>query len=85
MLQLQPNRAVRRILNTFTLTPTITLNDEAAIQPVSIHLDQKQRKYALHLLSLPPTHPVGQWCLESFPIQNLIDAIPDISDAYDYD
>jgi ribonuclease HI len=55
------------------------------MQPVSIRLDHKQRKYALRLLSLPPTHPVAQRCPESFPIPNLMDAIPDISDEYDYD
>jgi ribonuclease HI len=85
MLQLQQNRALRRILNAFTSTPIIALHNEAAIQPVCIRLDQKQRKYALHVLSLPPTHLVAQWCPAAFPILNLIDAIPDISDEYDYD
>jgi ribonuclease HI len=65
--------------------PIVALHSEVAIQPVSIHLDQKQRKYALRLLSLPPTHPVAQRYPESFPIPNLIDAIPDVSDEYDYD
>jgi hypothetical protein len=85
MLQLQQNRALRQILNTFTSMPIITLHNEEAIQLVSICLDQKQQKYALHLLSLLPTYLVAQWCPESFPILNLINAIPDISDVYNYD
>jgi hypothetical protein len=84
-LQLQQNMALRRILNAFTSMPIIALHNEAAIQPVSIRLDQKQWKYALRLLSLPPTHSVAQRCPQSFPIPNLIDAIPDVSDEYDYD
>jgi hypothetical protein len=84
-LQLQQKRALWWILNAFTSTPIVALHNEAAIQLVSIHLDQKQRKYGLRLLSLPPTHPVAQRCLESFPIPNLIDTIPDVSDEYDYD
>jgi hypothetical protein len=58
-LQLQQNRALRRILNAITSMPIIALHNEVAIQPVSLRLDQKQRKYALHLLSLPPTHLVA--------------------------
>jgi hypothetical protein len=58
-LQLQQNRALRRILNAITSMPIIALHNEVAIQPVSLGLDQKQRKYALHLLSLPPTHLVA--------------------------
>jgi hypothetical protein len=85
MLELQQNRALWWVMNAFTSTPTIALHNEAAIQPVSISLHQKHRKYALCLLSLPPTHPLAQWCLESFTIPNLIDAIPDVSDEYDYD
>jgi hypothetical protein len=85
MLQLQQNRALQRNRNAFTSMPIIALHNEAAIQPVSVRLDQKQRKYALRLLSLPPTHPVAQQCPESVPIPNLIDMIPDISDEYDYD
>jgi ribonuclease HI len=85
MLQLQQNRALWQILNAFTSTPIIALHNEAAIQLVSVRLDQKQWKYALHLLSLPPTHPVAQRCPAAFPIPNLIDAIPDISNEYDYD
>jgi hypothetical protein len=84
-LQLQQNRALHRILNAFTSTPIIALHNEAAIQPVSIRLNQKQRKYALRLLSLLPTHPVAQWCPAAFPMPNLIEVIPDISDEYDYD
>jgi hypothetical protein len=85
MLQQQQNRALRWILNTFTSTPIITLHNEAAMQLVSVYLDQKHRNYALRLLSLPPNHPVAQRCPESFPIPNLIDVIPDVSDEYDYD
>jgi DNA-binding beta-propeller fold protein YncE len=84
MIQLQQDRALWWILNAVTSTPIVALHNEAAIQPVSIGLDQKQRKYALRHLSLPPTHPVPQWCPESFLIPNRIDVIPDVSDEYDY-
>jgi hypothetical protein len=85
MLQLQQNRALQQILNTFTSTPIVALHNEAAIQLVSVRLDQKQRTYSLHLLSLPPIHPVAQQCPESFPILNLIDMILEVSNEYEYD
>jgi hypothetical protein len=59
-LQQLQNDALRRILNTFKSIPVPALHNEAALPPVSVRLDSKQCKYALHLLTLPASHPVAQ-------------------------
>jgi hypothetical protein len=67
-LQLQQNAALRRILNAFCSTPIVTLHNEAALPPAHIRIQDRQRKYDLRLLSVPPSHPVVSRCPSSFPI-----------------
>jgi hypothetical protein len=69
-LQLQQNAALRRILNAFRSTPIVALHNEAALPPAHIRIQDRQRKYALRILCLPPSHPVVSRCPSSFPIPN---------------
>jgi hypothetical protein len=82
-LQMQRNSALRRILNAFRSTPIVALLNEAAIPPVLVRRHHKQRKYTLHLLSLPPSHPVVKRCGSSFPIPNRF--FTSIWNPYEYD
>ena len=65
-LQLLQNTATRRILGAFRTTPTTLLDLEAALPPAQIRLTYAQRRYALRLLRLPPSHPVVRRCPEYF-------------------
>jgi hypothetical protein len=82
-LQLQQNAALRRILNAFRSTPVTALHNEAALPLVAVRLIHKLRKYTLHLLSLPTTHPVIQWCPSSYPIPGHFTT--SLSDDHEYD
>jgi hypothetical protein len=84
-LQTQQNAALRRILNAFRSTPIIALHNEAALPPVSVHLQSKQRKYILRLLTLPPSHPVIKRCPSSFPVPNHLLTTLCNTDEYDFD
>jgi hypothetical protein len=83
-LQTQQNATLRRILNTFRSTPTIALHNEAALPPVSVYLQSKQRNYALHILSLPPSYPVVKRCPSSFPIPNHLSTALQDPNEYDF-
>jgi ribonuclease HI len=82
-LQLQQNAALRRILNAFRSTPVTALHNEAALPPLAVRLTHKLRKYTLHLLSLPTTHPVVRRCPSSYPIPG--HSIASLSDDREYD
>jgi ribonuclease HI len=84
LLQLQQNNAHRPILNAFKSTPTLALHNEAALPPVSVRLDNKQRKYTLRLFSLPTSHPVVQHCPTSFPIPNHLISTLNNQNEYDW-
>jgi hypothetical protein len=84
-LQTQQNAALRRILKAFHSTPTIALHNKAALPPVSVRLQSKQRKYTLHILSLPPSHPVVKRCRSSFPIPNHLSTALYDPNEYDFD
>jgi hypothetical protein len=84
-LQTQQNAALRRIQNAFRLTPIIPLHKEAALPPVSVRLQSKQRKYVLRLLTLPPSHPVIKHCPSSFPVPNYLSTTLCDTDKYDFD
>jgi ribonuclease HI len=84
-LQTQQNAALHRILNAFRSTPTIALHNEATLPPISVRLQSKQRKYALHILSLPPSHPVVKPCPSSFPIPNYLSTALQDPNEYDFD
>jgi ribonuclease HI len=83
-LQTQQNTALRRILNAFRSTPTMALHNEAALPPVSVCLQSKQRKNALHILSLPPSHPIVKRCPSSFPITNYLSTTLHDPNEYDF-
>jgi hypothetical protein len=61
-LQTQHNATLCCILNAFCSTLTIALHNEATLPPVSVHLQSKERKYVLCLLTLPPSHPIIKCC-----------------------
>jgi hypothetical protein len=82
-LQSQQNTALRRILNAFTSTPILALHNKAAIPPVSVRLQCRNRKYVLRLLSLPPSHPVVKRYPSSFPVPNHFHT--SICNPYEYD
>jgi hypothetical protein len=84
-LQRQHNAALCRILNTFYSTLTIALHNEATLPPISIRLQSKQRKYVLHLLTLPPSHPIIKCCPSSFPMPNHLSTTLCNPDDYDFD
>jgi hypothetical protein len=70
ILQSQQNSTLYQILNAFTSTPILTLHNKAAIPPVLVRLQHRNRKFVLRLLSLPPSHLVVQRCPSSFPVPN---------------
>jgi ribonuclease HI len=84
-LQTQQNAACCHILNAFRSTPTIALHNKTALPPISVCQQSKQRKYILHLLTLPPSHPVIKRCPSSFPIPNHLSTILCNPDEYDFD
>jgi hypothetical protein len=61
----------------------MALHNEAALPPVSVRLDNKQRKYTLRLVSLPMSHPIVQRCPTSFPIPNHL--ISTLNNQNEYD
>jgi hypothetical protein len=84
-LQIQQNAALHCILNAFGLTLIIALHNKATLPPVSVHLQSKQRKYVLHLLTLPPSHPIIKCCPSSFPVPNHLSTMLCNTDKYDFD
>jgi ribonuclease HI len=83
-LQTQQNAALCHILNAFYLILIIALHNEAALPPISIRLQSKQRKYVLHLLTLPPSHPIIKCCPSSFPVPNHFSTMLCDTDTYDF-
>jgi hypothetical protein len=83
-LQIQQNTALCYILNAFCLIPIIALHNEAALPPVSIYLQSKQRKYILYLLTLHPSHPIIKCCPSSFPIPNYLSTMLCDTDEYNF-
>lgn len=55
IIQQTENQAMRKIAGAFRTTPTAAPEAETALSTISIRLDEMQRKYALRLLSMPPT------------------------------
>jgi ribonuclease HI len=84
-LQTQQNATLRHILNAFRSTPIIALHNKATLPPISIHLQSKQRKYILCLLTLPPSHPIIKRCPSSFPIPNHLSTMLCNTDEYNFD
>jgi hypothetical protein len=84
-LQTQQNATLCCILNAFHSTPIIALHNKAALPPISIHLQSKQTKYVLYLLTLPPSHPVIKCCPSSFPVPNHLSTTLCDTNKYDFD
>jgi hypothetical protein len=84
-LQTQQNAALCHILNAFHLIPIIALHNEAALPPVSICLQSKQRKYVLCLLTLPLSHPIIKRGPSSFPIPKHLSTMLCDTDEYIFD
>jgi hypothetical protein len=84
-LQIQHNAALCHILNTFHSIPTIALHNEATLPPVSICLQSKQRKYILHLLTLPLSHAIIKCYPSSFLMPNHLSTMLYDPNEYDFD
>lgn len=56
------NAVMRKIAGAFRTTPIAVLEAETAIPPTAIGLYEMQRKYAIRILSMPPTHPPLDQC-----------------------
>jgi hypothetical protein len=84
-LQTQRNAALCRILNAFCSILIIALHNKAALPPISVCLQSKQRKYVLHLLTLPPSHPVIKCYPSSLPVPNHLSTTLCDTDEYDFD
>lgn len=67
IIQQIQNQAMSKIGGAFQTTPSTLLEAETACRLTAIQLYEMQRKNALRLLSMPPTHPVLLLCPESWP------------------
>lgn len=67
ILQGPQNQAIREIAGAFRTIPTATLEADTAHPPTSIRLNEKQKKYALLLLSIPSTLPLIPLSPEFWP------------------
>jgi len=74
-LQKVQSAAARRITGAFRTTPINILDAEAGLLPAAVRLNYNQTRYAVRLLTLPPTHPLIQRLPASFPVKGAV--IPD--------